>query len=242
MPSSPPNLPALVLGLFCRDERGRERPLTSATQGRRSVQDRDPGRFRPRFLLTFPESGRKRAATPTCLPFRAIPFPNVPLLKEVHLVCNNSSRVGTSRAGSDHFIVLRSVRGSSPGARHCTPRFNGEQGLRPCPHYPDRQRTEFSGNQMGFWCPLLEHPRPHGGRKPSLKPKRAVCATVRSGLVQACVNFLDPFTSFNSNVQKTFTDGCLPSGLGRARCWGYNGEQDVSLSWGAHSPVQAVGG
>ena len=208
MPSSPPNLPALVLGLFWRDERGRERPLTAATQGRRSVRDRDPGKSRPRFLLTFPESGRKRAAIPTSLPFRAIPFPNVPHLKEVHLVGNNSSRVGTSRASSDNFI-LTSARGSSPGARHGTPRFNGEQGLRPCPHYPDRQRTEFSGDHMGFWCPLPEHPRPHKGRKPSLKPKRAVCATVRSGFVQACVNFLDLFTSFNSNVQKTFTDGCL---------------------------------
>ena len=87
-----------VPGLYGPDERG------PTTRGRRSAQDRAPGKLHPGSLLIFPESGRARAAALTSVPFGEVLFPNLPLAKEVHLLGNARGRGGAGRARSDHLI------------------------------------------------------------------------------------------------------------------------------------------
>ena len=81
-------------GLYGPDERG---PTTQRT-GLGAWQ------AAPRSLLIFPDSGRDRAAALTSVPFGEVLFPNLPLVKEVHLLSNDSGRGGAGRARSDHFI------------------------------------------------------------------------------------------------------------------------------------------
>ncbi|XDA79970.1 hypothetical protein R6Z07M_009932 [Ovis aries] len=70
--------------LYGPDERG------PTTQGQRPARDREPGKLHPGSFLIFPDSGRDRAAALTSVPFGEVLFPNLPLVKEVHLLGTGS--------------------------------------------------------------------------------------------------------------------------------------------------------
>lgn len=72
------------------------------------MQDQDPGNLCPLFLLTFPESSRKKGLLSSQLfPLGKFGFLTRRVLKEAPSLGNVSSRVGASEAGSDYFYFFK---------------------------------------------------------------------------------------------------------------------------------------
>ncbi|KAI4581423.1 hypothetical protein MJG53_009866 [Ovis ammon polii x Ovis aries] len=94
--------------LYGPDERG------PTTQGQRPARDREPGKLHPGSFLIFADSGRDRAAALTSVPFGEVLFPNLPLVKEVHLLDAISPRkVSTPKGGFGYASLL--ALGGDPG-------------------------------------------------------------------------------------------------------------------------------